>query len=205
MHFERQEKKPHPTVSLHPTIHRQHEHQYIYCMITSSSPEISPAALDNGQSPPMSPPCWTGSVVPLTPKSPQGVGSKLLCLPQQRKTTSEHCSYTVNRIKRPHAQTRDAYGALQARHLQKISPFRRVSRNDQILELLTAEKLLGKPTQVTVTNKPGAESMKQKKQPCRNVTCLAKQCPDAEHLAAWQGVCAFISGLRGRQRRLWDL
>lgn len=75
----------------------------------------------------------------------------------------------------------------------------------KILELLSVEKLLWKPTQVTATNKCGAESMKQKKQPCRNATCLAKQRPDAEHLAAWQGVCAFVSRLRGSQRRLWDL
>lgn len=75
----------------------------------------------------------------------------------------------------------------------------------QILELLSAEKLLWKPTQVTATNKPGAESTKQKKQPCRNATCLAKGRPDAEHLAAWQGVCTFVSRLSGRQRRLWDL
>lgn len=75
----------------------------------------------------------------------------------------------------------------------------------QILELLSVEKLLWKPTQVTATNKPGAESTKQKKQPCRNATCLAKRRPDAEHLAAWQGVCTFVSRLRGRQSRLRDL
>lgn len=49
------------------------------------------------------------------------------------------------------------------------------------LKLLSGEKLLWKPTQGTVINKHGAESMKHKK-PHRNATCLAKQCPDAEHL-----------------------
>lgn len=65
------------------------------CTIASSGPEISPAPLDDGHRvPPVSPPREAGSVVPLTPKSPQGVGSKLLSLPWQWKTTSQHHSYT---------------------------------------------------------------------------------------------------------------
>lgn len=52
------------------------------------------------------------------------------------------------------------------------------------LKLLSGEKLLWKSTQATVINKHGAESMKHKKQPCRNETCLEMQCPDAEHLVA---------------------
>lgn len=70
------------------------------------------------------------------------------------------------------------------------------------LKPVSGEKLLWKPTQATVINKHGAESMKHKKQPCRNATWLAKQCPDAEHLVAWYSACTFISKLRGRQRRL---
>lgn len=60
------------------------------------------------------------------------------------------------------------------------------------LELLSPEQFLWKPTQLTATNKPGAPSTKQKEQPCVNVTCLANQRPDAQHLAVWQGKVSLL-------------
>lgn len=73
------------------------------CTISSSSPEISPAPLDDGhRSPPVSPPHGAGSVVPLRPKSTPGMGSKLFSLPWQQNTTRKNRSYTeifLNQLK----------------------------------------------------------------------------------------------------------
>ena len=107
------------------------------CTVTSRSPAISAAPLDDGHRVPPRPRRASGTTI--SPRSWEQTASSSLAA----QMTSKHRSYSdfLKPLKSPCAQTRDAHGAPQTRRCRKISPFQRVSRNDRTLELLSEGKI----------------------------------------------------------------